>query len=303
MLRKFALPLSLICVGAIAAFLIACGSSYNSAQNNTCTGTYSIVGDWQGSVTISGSSAKFTGVVNAAGDGAFVDSAADILTVSSLTGACSFSSTLGVYESIENPDGPAAASGTATGNVTSASAINGSETTEGTTGTFSFTSYNPMGTGSVTAISENTSTFYIEGQMEDYNVPVTVSGTSSSITLSGADNLGCAFDGTFSEESTNNVYDVKLIISNNLGTTCEANGVVAGTYTGAGFESNSDILGDFGLGEVPSGPFLYAILTSGSQPFVMEVLPPPTQSGDRAHRLSHPTDFNQIFGLSKNVSH
>lgn len=300
MLRKFALPLSLICVGTIAAFLIACGSSYNPVKNG-CTGTYSIVGDWRGSVTISGSSASFTGVISAAGDGAFVDSAADLLTVSSLTGTCSFSSPLGVYESIENPDGPATASGTATGNVTSASAINGSETTEGTTGAFSFTSYNPLGTGSVTAISEDTS-FYIEGQTEDYNVPVTVGGTSSSITVSGADILGCSFNGTFTEESTNNVYDVQLTISNNSGTTCEANTVVAGTYSGVGFESNSDILGDLGLGLTPTGPFLYAILTSGSQPFVMEVLPPFTVSGDRAYRPSNHANFNQIFGFSKNVS-
>ena len=302
MLRKFVLPLSLICVGAIAALLVGCGSSNNSAKNNACTGTYSIVGDWKGSVTISGSSASFTGVVNAAGVGAFVDSAADILTVSSLTGACSFSSTLGVYESIENPDGPATASGTATGNVTSASAINGSETTEGTTGAFSFTSYNPLGTGSVTGIPEITSSFYIEGQTEDYNVQATVGGTSSSITVSGADTLGCTFNGTFVEESTNNVYDVQLDISNTPDQTCEANTVVPGTYTGVGFESNSDILGVLGLGLTPTGPFLYAILTSGSQPFVMEVLPPFTVSGDRAYRPSDPATFNHIFGFSKNVS-
>jgi hypothetical protein len=302
MLRKFSLPLSLICVGAIAASLIACGSSSSSSKNNGCTGTYNVVGDWHGSVTVNGSSADFTGAINAAGDGAFVDSAADILTVGSLTGACSFSSTLGVYESIENPDGPATATGNATGNVTSASAINGSETTAGTTGTFSFTSYNPLGTGSVTGIPEITSAFYIEGQVEDYNVPVTVGGTSSSITVSGADILGCAFNGTFTEESTNNVYDVSLTISNNTGTTCEANTVVAGTYTGVGFESNSDILGDLGLGLTPTGPFLYAILTSGSQPFVMEVLPPFTVSGDRAYRPPDPANFNQIFGFSKNVS-
>lgn len=301
MIRKIALPLSLICVGAIAAFLIACGSSYNSAKNNGCTGTYNVVGDWRGLVTVSGSSADFAGAINAAGEGSFVDSAADILTVSSLTGACSFSSTVGVYESIENPSGPATATGAATGNVSSASAISGSETTNGTSGTFSFTSYNPLGTGSVTGIPEITSAFYIEGQTEDNNVSATVGGTSSNITVSGADNLGCTFNGTFVEESTNNVYDVQLVISNTPGQTCEANTVVAGTYTGVGFESNSDILGDLGLGLTPTGPFLYAILSS-SHPFVMEVLPPFTVSGDRAYRTSDPANFNQIFGLSKNVS-
>ncbi len=302
MLRKSAPLLGIVVVAAIAAFLMGCGSSNSSSsKNNACTGTYNIVGDWQGSVTVSGSSADFSGVINSAGEGAFVDSAADLLTVSSLTGTCSFSSTLGIYESIENPNGPATASGSATGNVTSSSAINGSETTNGTTGTFSFTSYNPLGTGSETAIPENTSSFYIRGQTEDNNVQATVSGTGSSITVSGADGLGCTFNETFAEESTNNVYDVQLMISSTPGQTCQANTVIPGTYTGVGFESNSDILGVLGLGLMPTGPFLYAILTSGSQPFVMEVLPPFTASGDRAHGPSHPANFNQIFDLSRNV--
>ena len=298
MLRKFVLPVCLIGVGAVGAFLIACGSSSSPAKNSACSGTYNIVGDWQGSITANGASDDLIGVINAAGDGAFVDSAADILTVSSLTGACSFTSTVGVYASIEG-GGPATSTGTATGNVTSASAISGSETTNGATGTFSFSSYNPLGTGSVTAISENnTSSFYIEGQREDYNVPVSVSGTSSSMTVSGTDVFECDFNGTFTEESTNNVYDVNLVVS---GTGCNPDEVVAGTYTGIGFESDSDLLGLLGVGEQATGPYLYAILTANSAPFVMEILPPAVP-GDRAHHQQRSTNFSKVLGLPRHVS-
>lgn len=72
--------------------------------------------------------------------------------------------------------------------------------------------------------------------------------------------------GTFTQEGSNNVFDVTMTIT---GTGCPM-GQAPGTVTGLGFESNSDY---FDLNGFQPSTYLYADLL-GSAPFVIEIYPP-----------------------------
>jgi hypothetical protein len=288
MLRHTALLLSLIFIVLVAAFIMSCGGSSHHA--NACTGTYTIVGDWQGSVTSDGSTDDFVGTIDSTGNGVFFDGLADIVTVNPLSGACSFtSSNETVYESIEN-GGPATATGSATGNVTSDSAFNGSESSNGTSGTFSFTSYNPLGTGSVTAVSGIVGAD-VEGQVSDL-LDLTLGGTAGNITFSGNDSQ-CNISGAFTQEGTNNLYSVTFNVSGN-GESC------SGNFTGVGFESDSDL---FDADDNATGTYLYGTLISSSGSFVVEIEP---SGSDAAHRRALKPNanspFHKVFGFVPGLS-
>jgi len=286
MIRHCALFLSLVSMVLFASLIISCGGSSHSGPT-PCTGAFNVVGDWQGSVTSGGTSVDFLGTIDTAGNAVFFDPAADIVTVSPLTGACSFSSTETVYESIAD-GGPATGSGTASGNVTSDTALSGSESISGgNSGTFSFSSYSPL-TGSVTALSGLVSAV-AQGQISD-SLILTLGGTSSSITFTGTEAAnGCTVSGTFTEEGTNNVFDVTY---NYSGT----NPVCTGSLTGSGFESNSDL---FTLNNNGSGTYLYAVITSSSGSFVVEILPSGADALRQAHTPRMSTSFSQVFGLNR----
>lgn len=288
MLRKFALSLFLICLAGWCASTVGCGGS-SSTPPPTCTGSYDVVGDWEGSFTGSAGTTSANGLINSSGDAAFFDSEADIAVLPSITGNCSFSGTETLYSSLESPSGTGTLTGTAQGNVTSNTAINGTESVNGSSGSFTIASYNPLGTGSVSAVS-GTVLADVEGQIQD-SLILTLGGTSSSITFSGTDANSCTFNGTFTEEGTSNVYDVAFDVA---GTGCTASDL-----TGIGFESDSDLLDVNNQG---TGTYLYAIITSSSAPFVVEVLP---ESGGRAYaRRSHQqgTSFRNVFGFDQRLS-
>lgn len=301
MLRNSALLLAAVPVCAIAVFMIACGSSSSPSGTQQCTGTYTVVGDWQGTLTSSGSPADdLFGVINTAGGTVLFDNEADILTLDAITGACSFSAAVGAYASIEN--GGLTGTGTATGNVTSDTSFNGTVSVNGASSALSFTSYNPLGTGSVTADPGIDVFGYVEGQALD-SLLLSLGGTSSSITFTGTDASDCTVNGTFTEETAYNVYDVTYDVT---GTGCVAQAVPAGNYTGVGFESDSDILA---VTEGATGTYLYAVITSSSAPFVLEIPPGCEECGDartrtpRIHPSSHSSAkgaaFRKAFGWSR----
>lgn len=283
MIQKSALLLSLVSVIVLASVIISCGGSSSLTPTPTpCTGAFNVVGDWQGSITSSGTTDALFGTIDSTGNAVFFDASGNIATLNPITGACSFSSTLTAYESVEN-GGPQSVSGPATGNVTSSTAINGSESVNGT-GTFSFSSYSPLGSGAATAVS-GTAGAEVEGQTAD-GLILTLSGTSSSITYSGSDAADCSFNGAFTQQATNNLYSVTFNIS---GSNC-----TAGNLTGVGFESDSDLLG---VNDNGSGTYLYAVITSSGAPFVVEVLPSGASALIHSIQPKTKTGFSKIFAF------
>lgn len=283
MLQKCAVLLSLLAIALLACVIISCGSS-SSSKPAPCTGSYTVVGDWQGTITSNSETDKLFGTIDSSGNAVFFDDLADIATLSPITGACSFSSTLTAYESAEN-GGAATASGTATGNVTSDSALNGSVTINSTANGFTFSSYPPLGTGAVTAVSATVGA-EVEGQLTD-DLILTLGGTSGNITFTGSDAGGCTFNGAFTQEGTNDLYSVSFAVGGN--SSCEA-----GTLTGVGFESDSDLLD---VNDNGSGTYVYAVITSGGSPFVVEILPSGSGSPNQTIRQHGNTNFSRIFGF------
>jgi hypothetical protein len=284
MLRNFFLSLLLICLGAWCAFTVGCGSSNSSTTS--CTGSYTVVGDWQGTLGSGSDQVSLVGVINSSGDAAFFDNIADIAVLPTISGACSFSGTATLYSSTEDPGGVDTASGSVSGNVTSDSALNGSGTINGTSFPFSLASYSPL--SSVTALSGETFGYAI-GQPETDDMSLTLSGTSNSITFAGTDAFGCSISGTFTEESTNNVYDVTY----DVGNTDSCTG--PGNLTGIGFESSTDLLD---VDENGSGTYAYAIITSSAGPFVLEIVPSGDSSGHRSHQIKPAANFHNLFGFT-----
>ena len=132
MLRKSVVFFSVLCIAATGAFMIGCGGSSTPAPAK-CTGTFTVVGDWQGTLSGGGASDSLFGTIDSAGNATFFDSLADMIVLPGITGACSFSETLTAYASTV-PGPPASSSGTATGNVTSDSSITGSAVSAKKTG-------------------------------------------------------------------------------------------------------------------------------------------------------------------------
>jgi hypothetical protein len=280
MLRKSVVFLSVLCVAATGAFMIGCGGS--SSTPAKCTGTFTVVGNWQGTLSGGGTSDPLFGTIDSSGNATFFDSAADMIVLPGITGACSFSETLTAYTSIAS-GGPGVNTVTATGNVTSDSAITASAVSNGQTTSFSFSSYVPEATLSVPS---GTVIAPIDGQFTDL-LTLTFSGTTTSMSFTGTSGGGCTINGTFTEETVSNVYDVTLAYSG--GGTC------TGTFTGSGFESSADLL-SVNLGG-PAGTYLYGMMTSTSSGFVFEVIPPGVDAARRVHVRANKVGFGSLFGF------
>ena len=288
MLRKVALFLCFASLVLFSCLIVSCGGSSSSGPRPCTGGPYNVVNDWQATVSANGTTDSLDGVITSTGDGVFFDSFADIVTLPGMTGACSYSGALTAYAST-NPGPPGTATGTASGNFTSATAFTGTETTNGITGNVTLGSYAPL-SGSVNVPTTSVSAL-IEGQVAtDFVNFLVIGGTSSAITYSGTDQAsGCTVGGTFTEEGANNVYDVTFNITPT--STC------SGTYTGVGFESSSDLLGVYT--NPATGTYLYAIITSSSAPFVMEIYPPGGTAARETRVRYLETAARGIFGFGR----
>ena len=287
MLRRFAVFLCFASLVLFSCLIVSCGGSSSSGPKPCTGGPFNVQGDWQANVTANGVLDPLVGVINASGEAAFFDSGANIATLSGVTGACSYSGTLTLYAS-DFPGPAATATGTAFGNFTSATAFTGGETTNGIRGSVNLNSYAPL-TGSVNVPTTSVSGL-VEGQINDSLTALVIGGTSSGITYSGTDLLGCTVGGTFTEEGTNNAYDVTYDIS--------GNSPCAGNFTGVGFESNSDLL-NFYAGTPATGTYLYAIFPSSSGSFVVEIYPPLVAGSSVARQQRQTTGFLDIFNMSR----
>lgn len=272
MSRTLVLLSAFVSLAMIAVLTISCGGSSNSNLQQGCTGgPYNVVGDWQ--ITISdngGGSATGYGAIDSSGLALFFDnsrptaSTGDTVELPKITGACSFTGNLVAYS---EPGGPASGStitDSAQGNVTSATAINGTFTGSGTnpSGTFTLAPLTAL-TGSPSAIS-GSKTGIVQGTLNGQPVLLSLTfsptGTGASMSFTTAVVGNCGANGTFTQVNTANVFDVSITLS---GTDCG----ITGTFTGIGFESSSDY---FTVNGNNPDTYLYADILDSTNTFVME---------------------------------
>lgn len=271
MCRKFWLPVSAVCLVAWCATAMGCGSSN---KTSSCTGgPYNVVGNWQITVSqTSGASVTGYGAIDSAGLTMFFDNSpangsGDTLEMPKITGSCSFSGNLTEFSEPGGPFSGQSVVDTTQGNVTSASAIKGTFTANGTPkGSFSASTFSPL-TGTVSGVV-GSKTGEVQGMINGQSLvlPLTfaASGTGDSMSFTGS-TLNCSVTGTFTQVRTANVFDVSVTFSNNGGNSCG----LRNNFTGIGFESNSDYFGFHGNDS--SDTYLYADIQASSNTFVMEI--------------------------------
>jgi hypothetical protein len=257
MLRKCLLLLSTVSLAALMCVsTISCGSSSSSTIKPCTGGPFNVVGDWNGTFVSSGGTTNVVGAIDTSGLALFFDPTGDVALLPSITGTCSFSGSDTLFSSVI--DGGGFVSGTAQGNVNSATAISGSETAGGNT--ISLTAFSPL-TGSATALS-GTKTGETGGGGDFLNLTFTPT-TGSNMSFTGTDiTANCTLTGTLTQQATSNVFDLTLNVSG-AGVNC-----TAATLNGIAFESNTDY---FGFNGSQQGTYLYADILSSSGAAVVEV--------------------------------
>jgi len=265
-LRKIAWFLPVACLVLIAAMTFSCGSS-SITVNPSCTGgPYTVVGNWQMTVTPTGvNPATGYGAVDSAGLALFFDTSSstgsgETLELPTLTGACYFSGNIISYPAPSStPTTATAITDSLQGNVASGK-ITGIFSGV-SAGTVSAVPFSPL-SGAPTALS-GARTGGIEGLTDILSLTFSPT-TGSSMTFTGTDTSNCTISGTFTQVGTSNVFDVSYTVAG-------ASPCVAATSTGIGFESNTDY---FSLNNSAPGTYLYADLLESTGAFVLEVFQP-----------------------------
>lgn len=191
----------------------------------------------------------------------------DTVELPTITGTCSFSGNIVDYEEPGGPFSGQSVSDTAQGNVTSATALNGTFTGTSSSGTFSAAPFSPL-TGSVSAVT-GSKTGEVEGAVNDLPVLLSLtfsaSGTGASMSFTSNNNLICNVTGTFTQVGTSNVFDVSVTFTSTGSPGC----ALTGTFSGLGFESSSDYF--FFNGNNTADTYLYADILDSTNTFVMEI--------------------------------
>lgn len=266
---KLSLVFSLIALALVSVLVISCGSSFKPPVQPCTGGPYNIVGTWQITVNdAGGGSINGFGAIDSSGLALFFDNSApnnsgDTIEMPTLTGACSFSGNTTAYPEPGGPNSGLVVTAATIGNVNSSSSISGTFTgTPGNpSGTISLTPFAPL-TGSPAPFSGS---FFgqAQGAINLQGVLVSVvfapTGTGAGMTFGSPNNVGCMVNGSFTEQSTTNVFDVSMTFS--------AGCAFTGTVTGIGFESDSDY---FNFNGGAAGTYLYADMLNSSNTFVME---------------------------------
>jgi hypothetical protein len=271
MFRRYLLPLSVISLVAWSILTIACGNSSNGKTTGCTGGPFNVVGDWQITVNQSNATVSGYGAIDSAGLALFFDTSAltggtgDTLELPTISGSCSFSGNIVAY-SEPGMVGGGIITDTSQGNVTSATALNGTFTGNGTSGTFSASGFSPLtgAAGVVTGPKMGEVQGAINGSPILLPLTFSASGTGNSMSFTGTDNINCALTGTFTQVGTANVFDVSMTFSNVTNGTC----ALTGTVTGLGFESNSDY---FAINGNKTDTYLYADMLDSGNTFVMEI--------------------------------
>jgi hypothetical protein len=266
---KFLWVLALAALIFIAALSIGCASS-SPAQ--TCGTLFNPVGNWQLTINdVGGGSLAGYGAIDSSGLALFFDTnasyggAGDTVELPVISGNCSFSGNMVAYAAPGTITNAPIITDPALGTINSSTSISGSFTGMPTTnpsGTFSLAPFSPL-SGSVTAVSgakTGTVKGTIGGQAVVLSLTFTPTGTGNDMSFTTANLAGCEANGTFTEQSASNVFDVSITFV----PTCP----ITGTFTGLGFESSSDY---FGLNNGNADTYLYADILDSSNTFVMEI--------------------------------
>jgi len=287
MLRKLALVVSFACLVFVAAMIVSCGSS-NNHLTTTCTGgPFNVVGDWQGTLTAGGGSSSIIGLINTSGEALFFDSdpgsgpnadpaSGSVAALPSITGTCSFSGNVTLYETPAAAvlSGSSIVTGTAQGNVSSASSISVSATINGNSSGFTLNSYTPL-TGSVSALS---GALLAEDPAQSFQLLLDFTPTTgNNMNFANDPSSNCTTSGTLTQEGSNNVFDFSVTFS----------GTAEGcptpqTVTGLAFESSSDI---FVVNGNLAGTYLYAV--SSTSAVVLEIFRQTAADSELRARPTH----------------
>lgn len=273
MFRKFVFSVGAISLLAWCALTIACGNS--SSKSTSCTGgPYNAVGNWQIIVNqTNGGSVTGYGAIDSAGLALFFDNSVtsgtgDTLQMPTLTGACSFTGNITDFAEPGGPFSGQTITDAAQGNMTSATALTGTFSGNGSSGNFSAAVFSPLaGTAGVVIGSK---TGAVQGALNGQPVllPLTfaASGNGNSMSFTTGNSIqNCTTTGTFTQVGTANVFDVSITFTSTTGTSGCA---LSGTFTGIGFESSSDY---FGINGNSIGTYLYADVLASANTFVMEI--------------------------------
>jgi hypothetical protein len=268
MLRNTVVSVSLLCLIALCAVTMNCGSSYSSSNGggNCKGGPFNVVGDWTLTLTGGSGSVSGPGVINSTGLAVFfqttttVPAPGDTAVFPAITGSSCFS---GTGTSYGTPfSGGGTASDTVTGTVNSNTSIAG---TLSNGNSFTIASDSPL-TGPVTALQGS----YLgeiegDGTAQIWQLTFAASGNGNTMNFFGGNGATCTVSGTFSQEGSNvsnlNVFDVTMTFT---GVGCpDASG------NGVGFESSTDY---FTLNANAPGTYLYSV--SSSAALVFEIFLP-----------------------------
>jgi len=268
MLRRLVPLLSLSSLALVGALAVSCGSSSSSNNTTVCRTVYSVVGNWQMTVTDTGGTPlTMYGAIDSAGLALFFDNSpstgnsGDTAQLPTITGNCSFSGNITAYGEPGGPNSGSVVLDSTEGSVTSNSAFNGTFSGPAS-GTYSAASFPPL-TGAVIAVSGN-KTGVVQGALNNQAVllPVlftsTGTGTSTNFSTVGV-NPVCMVSGSFTQVGASNVFDVSMTFNGGC--------AISGTFTGLGFEGSSDY---FNVNGGNPDTYLYADILNGANTFVVE---------------------------------
>lgn len=250
----------------LATFVVSCGSSNSGGGGKQ--GPYDVVGNWQVQFsTVVGASNYGFGAIDSGGVAAFFDSSGNIFQLPAISGVSSFSGNLNAYAVNGSPfsGGVYSITDPAQGTVTSSTAVGGTFSTSGSSGTFTVSPYSPV-TGSLVPLSGAYQAKYLGfSDVVSFNF-----GSNGAFTGTDAANIqasGCGFSGTITQQGSSNVFDISY-------STIAGNGCVANTVTGIAFQSNRDY---FDVDNGADASYFYAIILTSTvqsvRPYVVVIYP------------------------------
>jgi hypothetical protein len=240
----------IVCTSLLTA---GCSGSSSSSNSNTTVILQVVPGPWKGTYNINGgSNISVTGTVASGGFGYFADDEGNVFLLENVPQQSPFTSiAIGTAPPGQTfPDGNAVDTFTVNGNYDStatATQITATLTgidpsnyisyvgysTTGVNGNFSLNSYIPYsGTPTITGLQGQWNGYYVGKASTSVDITINANGT-----FSGNDGYGCSISGSLVQQDPGtNTFFVNYLSS---GPSCP------GHMSGLGYESTSDISGDF----------------------------------------------------------
>ncbi len=244
--------------------LAGCGGGGGGYSSSTPPAMIPVQGVYFGSYTINGTSGSTPvyGAIQSGGYGYFANTQGVTYVLSSLTDSGTYSGTLTAYAPPGQtfPSGQNMAnfsvSGTATDNGSYVTAVSGSFTGSGESGSFTI-NYQPITTNalSLSALAGSYSGYYWGSGSTSIALTVNASGS-----FSGSDGYGCQLSGTLTPVPG---YDLVQVTASSTGQP-----VCAGALSGLGFESTQDLSGQFSHA---AGTYVYVGASNAKAGFAAEL--------------------------------